>query len=114
MIRSVERDRCFRAGSQPRRGSSGHHALRYYGRSGRVLSLDWDRRAGVTPARQMRRAAASQEDWPGAERKGRSPLARAVVGRRQASALRQARAASADADHRPVLRLSAFRLPLLP
>jgi hypothetical protein len=35
--------------SLPPPGGFGHHACRYYGRRGRC-SLDWDRRARVTPA----------------------------------------------------------------
>ena len=34
--------------SLPHSGGFGHHACRYYGRRGRC-SLDWDRRARVTP-----------------------------------------------------------------
>jgi hypothetical protein len=49
---------------------------------------------------------------PGLElsERGESPLVRAAVERRQASALRSARAASGDADGR-ITRLSAFRFP---
>ncbi len=62
--------RCPRAERYtPLPGSFGHHARRYYGRCVEVLSLDWDRQARVTPAC----APASQEAWPGAERKGREP-----------------------------------------
>jgi len=54
----------------------------------------------------------SQETWPEAEPWGRRlPLARAVVGRRQASALCKARAASKDAEDMDQ-RLSAFRFLL--
>jgi hypothetical protein len=72
-IRSVERERCFRAGSQSAPEQLRASCAAVLRPQREVLSLDWDRRGRVTPARQMRRAATSQEDWPGAERKGREP-----------------------------------------
>jgi hypothetical protein len=72
-IRSVERDRCLPRGlaTAPEQLRASCAAVLRPQRE--VLSLDWDRRGRVTPARQIRRAAASQEDWPGAEQKGRKP-----------------------------------------
>jgi hypothetical protein len=102
-----------------------------------VLSLDWDRRARVTPvlaARDLRPSvgagffgscalAASQEAWPGAERKGREPPwqePRWNADRRapppypppHAGRMGGGRAASVDAD-RVSMRLPAFRFPFL-
>jgi hypothetical protein len=102
-----------------------------------VLSLDWDRRARVTPvlaARDLRPSvgagffgscalAASQEAWPGAERKGREPPGKSRGGTptgerpllilpRMRGRMGGGRAASVDAD-RVSMRLPAFRFPFL-
>ena len=79
-IRSVERERCFRAVSQSALEQLRASCAPVLRPQREVLSLDWDRRGRVTPARQMRRAAASQEDWPGAERKGRKPSGKSCGG----------------------------------
>ena len=102
-IQSVERVRCFRAGSQPapeRLWASRSPVLRPVRE---VLSLDWDRRARVTPVEQRKvfrprsggqyrteRPATSQEAWPGVAPEGLTPRrSEPLVERRQASAPRQ-------------------------
>src|ERR1700692_3125379 len=92
--RRLERVRCLRAGpyTSPS-GSFGHQSPGTTAGAGGA-PLGWDRRRRVTPAQ-----TASQETWPEAEPWGRRlPLVRAVVERRQASALCKARAASKDAE----------------
>ena len=92
---------------RPVPGRLGHHACRYYGRRVRC-SLDWDRRRRATPVQ-----TASQEAWLLSCAGDVSPLARAAVGRRQASVPPRkppangggqeirARAAPAGAETRP-------------
>jgi hypothetical protein len=87
VLPNAERVRCPRAERYtPLPGSFGHHAGRHHDRSGRCISLDWDRRARVTPVSEREvfaprlgrayrtgRPAASQEAWPEAAPAGLTP-----------------------------------------
>jgi hypothetical protein len=98
------RVRCPRADLHSAFGQLRASVPRHYDRGGEC-PLGWDRRRRVTPVQ-----TASQEAWPGAEPWGRRlPLARTVVGRRQACASPlDARPCSAARQVKG-LRLSAFR-----
>ena len=72
VLTDAERVRALAEPYSPLPGSFRHHALRHYGRCvGCTTGLG---QAGVgNPHLATARAAASQEAWPGAERKGRKP-----------------------------------------
>ena len=69
----MERVRCLRADLQSAPGQLRASRSPVPRPVREVHSLDWDREGRVTPVQPMRLATASQEAWPGAERKGRKP-----------------------------------------